>query len=78
MIQPFLPPYKKKNWINKSELGTVLHFVKTQIQAEHDEFKKQVWAEVGLKLNEIYLHLGVANGSYYAPPVKKKKGFPQG
>lgn len=58
-MSDFLPPYHNKRFVNKSDLGHVLGFVKSRIRQESDEFKKQAWAEVGLELNKIYLHLGI-------------------
>lgn len=40
----------------KSDLRSVIKFVKQRMDFEKDENVKKAWAEVGLKLNEIYLH----------------------
>jgi hypothetical protein len=59
MIHQFPSPYKRKSWVNKSELGAILHHIKKKISSEPDEFKKQAWAEVGIELNRIFLHIGI-------------------
>jgi hypothetical protein len=56
--------YRRTKSISKNDLANVLHFVKKKMAYEPDEFKKQAWAEVGIELNRIYLHLGVTTNHH--------------
>lgn len=60
MVSPmkFVPNHKRRRWATKADIGEVLTFIKRKIGRERDDFKKQAWAEVGLELNKMFLHLG--------------------
>ena len=63
--------YQKTKFVSKNDLATVILFIKEKMAREPDEFKKQAWAEVGIEINRIYLHLGIKSNLSEMPVLRK-------
>ncbi len=64
---------KRNSWVSRADLNYVINFCKRKIKDSDNNYQKLAWAEVGLELNRIYMHLGVRTPKYFEGRKPKKK-----